>query len=95
MLVEAYVRKIIDETTFECLVAINSNYSREQHYKLIPLKKKNNSFRLDDILYRGIYIWKHPFFKGESNYLGKLFYMKDSKIHVIHQGFEEIFKKIE
>ena len=95
MLVEAYVRKIISKDTFECLVAINDNYTREQHFKMIPLKKKKDSFRLEDILYRGIWIWKHPFFKGEKNYLGKIFYSKENKIHVIHLGFEEILKRIE
>jgi hypothetical protein len=95
MLIEAYVRKIINDFTFECLVAINNHYTRQQQFVLIPLNKKNNSFQLEDILHRGIWIWKHPIFKGERNYLGKIFYTKDNKIHIIHQGFEEILKKIE
>lgn len=96
MLVEAYVRRKINDFTFECIVAINRYYTRQQQIQLYPLRKKNGSqLNIDDILHRAIYIWKHPYFEKESNYLGKIIYRSENKIFVINQGIEEIFKKIE
>jgi hypothetical protein len=95
MLIEAYVKRKINDYTFECLVAINRLYTREQQFMLYPLNKKRETFDIEDIVHRSIYIWKHPYFKQGTNYLGKIIYMKENKLYFINQGFEEILKKIE
>jgi len=93
MLIHAYVTNKINDCSFECLVTINKYLSRQQIFKLYPIN--NNHLNIDDIVYRGIYILKNPLHINLTNYFGKIIYVKDGKIFVIHQGIAEIYKKIE
>lgn len=95
MLVEAYVKKQINQNTIECIIAIDKSHSREQQIMLYPLKKRNDTFKIEDILYKPIYIWKPSFFKRNTNYLGKIIYTHENRVYIINQAFEEIFKRIE
>jgi hypothetical protein len=95
MLVEAYVRNKVNEYTMDCIVAINKYFTREQQYILFPLNKKKDNFSIDDILHRGIYIWKNPFFLYNNHYVGKIIYRNEDRIVVVNQSFQEILKKIE
>lgn len=93
MLIEAYVVNKIDDYSFECLVAINSFFTRKQIFSLCPLKEYH--LNIDEILYKVIYIWKDPLDKYYVNYVGKIIFKHHRKIYVFNQGIEEIYKKIE
>lgn len=94
MLIEAYVTNKINDNTFECLVAMNKFFTRQQIFFICPIKKQKN-LNIDDIIDRAIFIWKHPCYLHNTYYFGKIIYVKDHKVFVVHQGIEEVYKKIE
>jgi hypothetical protein len=95
MLIEAYVINKINDYSFECLVALNNFFTRQQIFNLCPINKKQNHLNIDDIVDRAIFIWKNPIHKHLTSYFGKIIYVRNNKVYVINQGIEEIYKKIE